>query len=434
LVAALSLTLQALLDAQWRDVATLEFPEPELGAEGPCNFEYLHEHWTHWLTKDCPLARASETLPLIFGPTCLRRWPAFLDDIRPLGSARDWWMRRFTLSGRPADDVRLLRDCTVAPIGHLRIKESVPQKDSAPPLRFPRAAVIDRDHEFLSFAAERGAQVGGATGAGGDSPKVLLRVTADDEVWIDPWQDDPACTDRHILVKFARGNRSADDQDILRSEYVYYRALASLGIESIAVEGMKLEEGRHGPSLWLPRFDVARRAGLEDRRGLESMYSIVGARPADWLKHQDVLVALQKIIPPQRWRDTLLEYLKRDLLNLIFGNSDNHGRNTALLKTTAEIRLAPIYDFAPMKMDPEGVTRTTQWAHCESGGVVDWRKLLATFGDDEEYLRSGLEQLARSLRELPALLRSLGLPQRTLSFPTIGLERTAQKLVEWSLL
>lgn len=426
-------TLQLLTGGRWADAALLEMPTPEQGAAGPCNFEYLLDYYLERIGSNTPLEQASVRFPLIFGPTCLRRWPAFLDDIRPLGGAGAWWLRRLGLKGTTADDFRLLREGTIAPIGNLRIKESVPAKTAAPP-RFPSQAVVDREHGFLEFAADQGAQVGGATGAGGDAPKLVIRLDERDRVWIDPWQDDPACPDRHYLVKFARGARTARDRDILRSEYVYYRALAALGVDTISVDGMFLEEGEGGPSLWLPRFDVQRRDGLEVRLGVESMYSLLDAEPAAYLTHQRVLAALRAALGDAAWPATLLDYLKRDLLNLVFGNSDNHGRNTALLKTEAGMRLAPIYDFAPMKMDPEGVTRTTKWDQFELGGVVDWPALLASFGPDEEFLRAGLRDLALRLRTLPQLLRELGLPAETLTFPALDLQRTEARLRAWGLL
>lgn len=59
--------------------------------------------------------------------------------------------------------------------------------------------------------------------------------------------------------------------------------------------------------------------------------------------------------------DLVIEMIQRDLLNIAFGNSDNHGRNTALIKRPEAIWLSPLYDFAPMKADPEGIVRVTQW-------------------------------------------------------------------------
>lgn len=67
------------------------------------------------------------------------------------------------------------------------------------------------------------------------------------------------------------------------------------------------------------------------------------------------------------------EWVKRDLLNVAFANSDNHGRNTALLKTPQGTWLAPVFDFAPMKADPEGIIRTTTWgAPFEEGREFKW--------------------------------------------------------------
>lgn len=34
------------------------------------------------------------------------------------------------------------------------------------------------------------------------------------------------------------------------------------------------------------------------------------------------------------------EWVRRDLLNIIFGNSDNHGRNTAFVKAENQIMLS----------------------------------------------------------------------------------------------
>ncbi|QAT83018.1 hypothetical protein EJ065_1415 [Corallococcus coralloides] len=372
-------------------------------------------------------------LPVEFGPRVWRRWPAFLDDIRPMGNARGWWLRRLNLPDVVASDFEILRHGTIAPVGNLRIEESVPEK-RAHPKRFPRQAVIDREHAFIEYAVNAGAQVGGATGAGGDSPKLLLRCDDTEQVWIDVWQDDLACPDRHYLVKFAR-SRSERDRNILRSEYVYYKALAALGIETIPQDGLALHEGPSGPSLWLPRFDVARRDdGRELRYGLESLYSLLGAEPGSFQKHQAALAALASVIPKEDWPTVRLEYLKRDLLNLVFGNSDNHCRNIAVLRTDSTVRLAPIFDFAPMKMDLEGITRTTTWEGCEAGGEVDWETLLQSFGPAETSLRKGLHELALRLRDLPELLKGLGLPEETLNFAGLDLRGTEKRLLTWGLL
>jgi serine/threonine-protein kinase HipA len=427
-----NLTVETLIEGRWHQAALLEFNEPDKGSAGTCAFEYDFDYLRAWIGKEVPLAAVSLRLPVEFGPRVGRRWPSFLDDIRPLGSGRRWWLRRLNLRDETASELQVLRHGTIAPIGNLRIQEAVPPKQGTAP-RFRRRAVIERQQEFLEHAAEVGAQVGGATGAGGDSPKLLLRQDDAQRVWIDTWQDDPANPDRHFLVKFARGSTERD-RLILRSEYVYYRALHALGVDTIPADGMSLEEGPNGPSLWLPRFDVSRRDGVEVRYGLESIYSLLESQPGAWLAHQDVLAALNRFVTTHDWRDVLLEYLKRDLLNLVFGNSDNHGRNMALLKTTDAVQLAPVFDFAPMKMDPEGVTRTTGWREFEAGGTVNWPALLKSFGRDESFLREGLHELALRLKDLPDLLSKLGLPAETLHFEPLGLLETEKKLRGWTLL
>ena len=56
------------------------------------------------------------------------------------------------------------------------------------------------------------------------------------------------------------------------------------------------------------------------------------------------------------------EYVLRDVLNLALGNPDNHGRNTALAKDIDGcVRLTPLFDFCPMRLDASGVRRSTTW-------------------------------------------------------------------------
>jgi serine/threonine-protein kinase HipA len=56
----------------------------------------------------------------------------------------------------------------------------------------------------------------------------------------------------------------------------------------------------------------------------------------------------------------IIDWVRRDLLNIIFGNSDNHGRNTAFMKADNEIILAPIYDNAPESL-PGRYTAHDEW-------------------------------------------------------------------------
>ncbi|WP_240454212.1 HipA domain-containing protein [Halomonas sp. NO4] len=292
-----------------------------------------------------------------------------------------------------------------------------------------------------------GAVSGGATGAGGEAPKLLLRCTTDDQVWIDTWQDDPRCADAHYLVKFPRGRRSRDDCDVLRAEYHYYGELASLGVDTIDTSAMRLIEGERYPSLWLPRFDVAIRAGALVRFGLESVYSLLNAAPGSHLNHFDVIDQLVRRLQLQHRVVELgesfdseafvIEWVRRDLLNIAFGNSDNHGRNTALIKRPEGIWLAPVYDFAPMRADPEGVTRSMRWgAPFEEGGEYDWTAIAEALSHhaNPARLRGALADQAAQLAGLSERLRERGVPRRILDMPAVGLMSLETRLERWGLL
>ncbi|MGL5775775.1 MAG: HipA domain-containing protein, partial [Aeromonas veronii] len=309
--------------------------------------------------------------------------------------------------------------------------EKVPEQSRIAQRRFPLMMVLERDTDFLEYAQQMGAASGGATGAGGEAPKLLLRQTPEQEVWIDTFQDDPHCLDAFYLVKFPRNNRSAIDQDILRAEYHYYQELNALGVDTIPVHGMRLEEGDKYPSLWLPRFDVAEQDGKLIRFGVESIYSVMGAAPGSDLNHLDVLATLLPLLEDEaRLRRThfdsaafVIEWVRRDLLNVVFGNSDNHGRTTALLKSGTGIWLAPVYDFAPMKADPEGIRRTTQWGlGLEEGGEFDWVAIAQHLSRwaDSDILLTALTELAQRLKGLKGRLELRGVPEAILQMPTFN--------------
>ena len=64
------------------------------------------------------------------------------------------------------DDLFLLGRSTPAPIGNMRIKESIQALSGETPMGFARHEVVSRDSRFLEYAYEQGAAIGGATGAG----------------------------------------------------------------------------------------------------------------------------------------------------------------------------------------------------------------------------------------------------------------------------
>lgn len=439
-----SLTVQLHMDGQWHDAMELTFLRPADGHASPCTLGYLDAYVVAHLDRlgATTAAAVSATLPLDWTIRTEPQWPAFLFDIEPSGAARRFLLQRLALPVRADDaatDLQLLAQCTPAPVGHLRIKSAF-EALAGPSIGFPMAEVVARDARFLEYAYEQGAAVGGATGAGGEAPKLLLAEDAGGLLHPDATLDDTRAR-RHWFVKFPRGNGGPTDQAILRAEHCYYRALAKLGIAAVGGDAMRLEEAAR-PSLWLPRFDRSIADGAVRRTAVESVYALAGVtRPGSYMTHPQAVAALASAWTAAGQAGdvpTLLrEYLRRDLLNLVLGNSDNHGRNTAVLRHADRLELAPIYDLAPMVMDEEGISRTTKWpAPVELAGEVDWRAACATLQSwgDPQRLFDELRADAETLRALPDLLRDLGLPESVFGHPRIALDALDARLRRWELL
>lgn len=439
------LTVQLYVGNQWRDAAQLSFANAQQGLRAGCTLGYLPHYLVDCLDKEqsCLAWALSANLPLNWDAYSDASVWAALQDIIPAGAARRFLEQRY---GQlcPADmamDVFLLSQCTPAPVGHLRIKEAFELVASAPSLGFSREEVVQRDNRFLEYAYEQGAAIGGATGAGGEAPKLLLTEATDGLLYPDASLADEHAI-AHWFIKFPRHKASATDKDILRSEYCYYRAIHLLGFSTIDQDGLALEEGSK-PSLWMRRFDRKVDSQHVHRYAIESIYSLLKVtEPGSYLQHLDVLKRLLSLWQSERQEagiaDLVVEYLRRDLLNLILGNSDNHGRNTSIIRGEHAISLAPIYDLAPMVMDDEGITRTTKWPQAiERAGNVDWFivcQLVSELADlPHEWLYQQLRDTAQQLLALPDLLQDLGLPDKTWQHPRIPLRCLQQQLTAWGL-
>ena len=172
------LMLQIYAGGEWQDAMGIGFEQPDLGLDGPCTYGYEQGYLVGSLDSISTRLHGavSATLPLGWDAWRSKKAPAFLFDILPAGAARRFLLKR--LSGeRPEGmnlDLFLLGRCTPAPIGNLRIKESAGAIAGSPVLGFTRDEVVSRDSRFLEYAYEQGAAIGGATGAGGEAPKLLL--------------------------------------------------------------------------------------------------------------------------------------------------------------------------------------------------------------------------------------------------------------------
>lgn len=444
------LTIQAYINGQWSDIAQLSFPESEQGNYRLTSLDYEQAYALAELDKDdLHAVSLNHPVSLFFDDLGRPGWLRFLDDIMPSGASRRYWLKYLDIADLTLDEQNfvLLKFGTIAPVGNLRVKESLPKRTAiADTLKFTVDDVRNRAADFLDYAQHRGAAAGGATGAGGEAPKLLLRCDDEQNIWIDSYQDEPQNRDLHYLVKYPRGARLPIDCDILRAEYHYYHELAEMGFETIPTANMRLEEGHSYPSLWLPRFDIYFNELCQQRYAMESVYSILGKGAGVTLDHEQTIRALidkithSHMVLEQGYqfdvRAFVIEWVRRDLLNILFGNSDNHGRNTAFLRGDGWIRLAPIYDFAPMKADPEGIARTTKWeAPLEIGGEYDFLGIAEVLTDlvPAQELLIELKRTAQQCLGLKQRLIERGVPLRIIDMPAIGFAYLEDKLTRWGL-
>lgn len=435
------LTIQTFVNGLWHDALVITVDNPTKVRESACSTAYTPDYLIHFLDCiDSALDPAvSVNVPVNWTSTRTPGFPAFIYDIIPAGAARKSLEKRFA-GEKPKGmdlDLFLLKRCTPAPIGHMRVKESFELIDTSRTFAFPRREIIDRTNDFLEYAYELGAAIGGATGAQGEAPKLLMTEDLDGGFHADAVLPDHQVR-RHWLVKFARNKITERDKNILRAEYHYYRAISALGLDTIPTDGLALEEAEK-PSLWMPRFD--RRVlpnGCVERIPMESIYSICNnTEPGSKMRHEDVVHRLLELWlandQADETADLLFEYIRRDLLNRILGNSDNHGRNTSIFRHEGRFKLAPIYDLAPMVLDPEGVTRVTKWEN-ERLGAPDWPAVCALFGEyiDPGHLFARLRVAAKEFRALPGLLKDM--PEEIRLAQSIPLNNLDARLKEWGLL
>ena len=241
----------------------------------------------------------------------------------------------------------------------------------------------------------------GSTDTAGASPKLLLVEDRSGLFHADGALPDAEAA-RHWLVKFPRG-RTRDDARVLANEPAYLEVARRLGLRV----GEPLEH--EGGALFVPRFD--RRvvgAGVE-RLGMESLYAVCGVVEAgEGLVLEDAVRRVAAVVDGAE--EDAVELVLRDAVAIALGDTDNHGRNTAVIKhTDGSVRVSPLYDFAPMLLDPEGIVRSARW-RSERAGRVDWHDVVTNLSDvvPRSRLRAALLGLADRLEQGRSLLLECG--------------------------
>jgi serine/threonine-protein kinase HipA len=409
-------TLEIYRGGAWQAAAILTPTDERAGLEGASRFEYRVEYAADFAGAETSAAAGlSCRYPADFQQYRLDHWPPFVLDLLPSGYGRQQWLEQLELRDGPTADWPLLLHGTAYPPGNIRVAEAVAAKDTntlVPTASgdvvamkdhpgFARADVIARNEAFVEYAFQHGIYAAGASDVQGVAPKLLL-ARDHHGIWhAEGRLADPA-VESHWLVKRPRGAR-ADDRKVLRNEAAYMRVADRLGLEVHAE--LEWEED----NLFVPRFDRCVRDGDVERYGMESLYSAAGvAEYGARISHEVLCDAIEAYCTDPD--ANLLEYLKRDVVNVVMGNKDNHGRNTALLRhETGTVKLTPLFDFAPMYLDPEGIARVCRWSgDAETAGDPDWGKVIELFPGREAALTHALRDFGVQLQQLPDIMRDCG--------------------------
>jgi serine/threonine-protein kinase HipA len=401
-------TLELFLNGVWHRAASLLLTgDSGQGCQATSILLYDSAYAIDYLNRQ-DAAALSATFPVALAPIRTQAWPPFLVDLLPQGFGRRELAGRLGIpAGSAASDWPLLLHGAANPIGNIRIREAWVDTSTQSTRRhgFTEAEIAERSGDFMEYLASEGFYVAGSSGIQGEWPKILM-TQADDGLWhLDHLLDD-AHAKRHCLVKFAR-TPDPVYEGILRLERIYHRVALDLGLRVLPAVPEFI-----GNALFIERFDRRTENGRLERIGQESLYSLCGKPGFDSrLTHDEAVMAIAKYCT-HPLRD-VIEYILRDVANVALGNRDNHGRNTAFQRfADGEVRIAPLYDFAPMFLHPEGIARRIRWEHNDGGAPV-WSKVAAQAagcleGNPEADIRNALAEFAPRLARIPELLLEYG--------------------------
>lgn len=432
----MNLTIQTFVDGAWHEAAIVSLEAPEKGFTAPSWTSYEMEYFAAFgaipYSEDRPLRGVhaySVGAPVDLVDRSASTWPAFLLDFVPQGRHAERIARFLNLpTDAPSTQIHLLMRAASSPVGNIRIKEAYDQEverlQGRSVVGLTINDILDRSDAFLEAADRFSMLASGSSGLQGDWPKVSLTRSRDESWYLNSMVPDEDAID-FIIAKLLRSDDGAD-QRILESEAGYSAVAKEFGLN------VERTSSYGNGVLVIPRFDRKVTSDGLVRYGQESLVSAIGISEFAFQSRHEIYLKKIQEVSSDPLQDTA-EYLLRDILNLAMGNPDNHGRNTALRKfPDGSIRLAPLFDFAPMKIAAAGIVRSTRWGCMLDGGGQDtnpdWRLICETVSSPSvpaEKLMSALAAKEDLLRALPEVARKHGVPDSVVASAIIRNEDMA---------
>lgn len=349
----------------------------------------------------------------IDGDTGVPDCPPFLLDLVPQGRGRKLLAAELNISDGEENDLVLAQYGAFNPVGNLRLDTAVsffenwqrknPEDDIA---GFAFADIIARKDDFLDHIWMHAMYAAGTTGVQGAAPKFLLTQNREGLWFADAALPDAEAA-RHWLVKQPRGTDETD-YTVLRNEAAYLRVAARCGLRT-GGEPMHARD-----MLFIPRFDRIVLDNELHRLPQETLASLAGVRGFG------IPVSMFSLVDAFRPHVTdpvgeMIEFMRRDVLNMAMRNTDNHARNTSVQRLPdGTVRLTPVYDFAPMYLDREMIVRSCRWKTAERHELADLDETIATLNISESEKRAvatGLRSFASVVADLPEIMRDCGVDQ-----------------------
>jgi serine/threonine-protein kinase HipA len=406
---------QIFRDDAWVDCTSVTLLEP---ADGNPRTRAIFEYDLHY-AFETEVEPVSLRFPVSAEMRMLQQWPAFIFDLIPQGIGRQYLLGQLGLADNAAADFPLMCAGAFNPIGRVRVAEAAAyharhvamHQTTSAQHGFSTEDIVGRGDTFNERMLIHGMLAAGSLGVQGAAPKYLL--TTDQQGL---WHADAALADRHavehFIIKRARGKAEADDK-VLRNEAAYMQVATAMGLRTFGAVRYR------DNTLFVPRFDRIASQGKVQRLHQESLASLADIVGFDSTPSQFDLLAACRAVVSDKTGETI-EFLKRDVLNLAMRNTDNHGRNTAVQIVGGEVRLTPLFDFAPMYLDPAGIPRAARWHHPETKKELhEWSEVIAALDIEDverDVIRLALRRFGAQMNALDTHMRQAGVDDDIVAF------------------
>lgn len=413
-----TITIQVHDKGRWHDACEVILHTPEKGHASGATIEYLHDYVENNveapLMYDGVMQKRSVSIayPADHERRTLDRWPSFLLDMLPQGENRRVVSGHFGVDrDRPSTDFALLMACGGNPFGNLRIKEAAadPALDKA--FGISLAEVLTRSDRFFELY-HHPASIS-SLAIQGEWPKIALTEAKDGLFYPDGTVPDDEALG-YFMAKFALPGDRMRPPFLLDAEFAYAQIASHLDLSPPP----DILQGEN--VLLTRRFDRGFETGYgiegkTERHGLESLVSAAGVSEFGHIgRHEVYIQAIGEACSSPGI--AVSNYLLRDICNLALGNPDNHGRNSALLKSAkGGTTLAPFFDFVPMRLSDRGIQRSTSWEIMKKSGgdsALDWNAVLETLAEleyDADGMRDHMRTLVAKLADAKIIARTRGM-------------------------